>query len=215
MTRRGARLVAGTAALALAAAALAAAAPLLPAGLAAAVAPGLVLREASGGLLLLSVVLLPALLADDPAREAEDHTVLAAACAAAPPLAALAVAAGLPASALLPPAALLLACDGAASSWMRLDRAGRSASAWAAVATLGTAGVPFCGWALADLAGLEGGDALAAASPLSAMRRAAEGRGDAWSAVAGPALGLLALGVAFRVAAALRRPAESGPAATP
>ena len=197
MTGRGARVVLAAAALALAAAALAWAAPFLPEGLAAAAAPRLVAREALAGLAVLVLLGVPACLADEPGRPAEVHAGRLALLAAMPPIVALFAAAGGSPAALLPPAAVLIACDLAASSYLRADPAGRGAVAWSAGAAALLGGLPIAAWAIADLGGFDGADALLRFCPLLAVRDLDGG----WAAAAPSALLLVAAATALRLRA--------------
>ena len=205
MTGRGARVVLAAAALALAAAALAWAAPLLPEGLAAAAAPRLVAREALAGLAVLVLLGVPACLADEPGRPAEVHAGRLALVAAMPPIVALVAASGGSPAALLPPAAVLLACDLAASSYLRAAPSGRGSVAWSAGAAALLGGLPIAAWAIADLGGFDGADGLLRFCPLLAVRDFDGG----WAAAAPSALLLVAAATALR----LRAPALPAAAA--
>ncbi|HEU4394009.1 MAG TPA: hypothetical protein VFS92_00465 [Planctomycetota bacterium] len=197
MTGRGARVVLAAAALALAAAALAWAAPRLPEGLAAAAAPRLVAREALAALAVLLLLGVPAFLADEPGRPAEIHAGRLALLAAMPPIVALVAAAGGSPAALLPPAAVLIACDLAASSYLRADPSGRGSIAWSAGAAALLGGLPIAAWAIADLGGIDGADGLLRFCPLLAARDLDGG----WAAAAPSALLLVAAATALRLRA--------------
>jgi hypothetical protein len=210
VTGRGARLVLATAGLSLGAAALAAAAPSLPEGLAAACAPDLVLRELLAGLAVLVLLVAPSFAADDPARGPEDHGGLLAALAAVPAAVALAAAGGLAPASLLPAGALLLACDAAASAFLRLDPAGRRGPLFAGAAAALLAGIPVAAYGLAELGGWEGAAAGFRVSPLLAARDVAGG----WGAVGPAALLLVAVAAVLRFAGLRRRvPAAAAAAA--
>jgi hypothetical protein len=204
VTRRGARLVLATAALAWAAAALAALAPSLPEGLAAACAPELVLKELLAGAAVLVLLVGPAFAADDPERGPEEHGGLVAALTIVPAAVALAASGGLDPVALLPAAALLVACDAAASAFLRLDPSGRRGTWFAAAAAALLAGIPIAAYGLAELGGWEGASEAFRASPLLAIRDVAGG----WPGVGPAALLLVAIAAVLRFAA-LRRKAPA------
>ena len=201
MTSRGARLVLATAGLAFCAAALSWLAPSLPAGLAAACAPDLVLRELLAGMTVLVLLVGPSFLADEPARPAECHDGLLASLVAAPAAVALAAAGGIDPADLLPPAALLLACDLAASSYLRIDPSGRRGILFAASAAALLAGIPIAAYGLAEFGGWEGASAAFRASPLLAVRDVSGG----WGAVGPAALVLVAAAAVLRFAGVLRK----------
>lgn len=201
MTRRGARLVLATAALAWAAAGLAALAPALPEGLAVACAPDLVLKELLAGAAVLVLLVGPAFAADDPERGPEEHGGILAALTIVPAAVALAASGGVDPSALLPAAALLLACDAAASSFLRLDPAGRRGTWFAAAAAALLAGIPVAAYGLAELGGWEGAAAAFRASPLLAIRDVAGG----WPAIGPAALLLVAIAAVLRFAELRKR----------
>ncbi len=201
MTRRGARLVLAAGGLAFAAAALSWSAPSLPAGLAAACAPELVLRELLAALAAFVLLVAPSFLADEPGRPAECHDGLLAALAAAAAAVALAAAGGLDPPDLLPAGALLLACDLAASSYLRIDPAGRRGTLFAAAAAALLAGIPIAAYGLAEFGGWEGAAAAFRASPLLAIRDVAGG----WAAVGPAALVLVSAAAVLRSGAALRK----------
>ncbi len=194
MTARAARLVAATAALALGAAALATFAPALPEGLAAACAPGLVLRELLAGLTVVVLLLGPALSTDDPERASGGSGGLLAALTAAPAAVALAAAGGIAPVDLLPAASLLLACHFAGAAYLRVDPAGRRGAIYGGAAAALLAGLPVAAYGLAELGGCQGAAAGFRISPLLAIREVAGG----WPA-AGPAA-LLLVAILFLLA---------------